>query len=75
MVFTYDKKVIGTKLIYGNASTSPKSSLTIRGGSLRPNQTYQLMVQIENRQNPFIEARGYLLVDVKLHDVPIITIG
>ena len=62
-------------LIYGNSSVAPKSSLMIRGGSLRPNQTYQFMVRITNRQNPSIQSTGYLLVEMKFNDLPLITIG
>ena len=62
-------------LIYGNSSVSPRSSLIIRGGSLQPNQIYQFMIHIGNRRNSSIQSIGYLLVNIKLTDAPLITIG
>ncbi len=65
----------GTALIYGNSSLSPLSSLTIRGGSLRPNQIYQFMVFMENRKNASIQATGYVLVTVEPTNPQLIAIG
>ena len=62
-------------LIYGNSNVSPKSSLTIRGGSLRPNQIYQFMVYMEHRKNSSIQATGYVLVTVEITRPRLIAIG
>ena len=62
-------------LIYGNSSASPKSSLTIRAGSLRANQIYQFMVYMENRKNSSIQATGYVLVTVEITRPRLIAIG
>jgi hypothetical protein len=62
-------------LIYGNSSLSPLSSLTIRGGSLRPNQIYQFMVFMENRKNASIQATGYVLVTVEPTNPQLIAVG
>ena len=45
-------------------TTVPGSSLTIVAGSFASNQTYELMVQMESRQNSTDRFRGYLLVRV-----------
>ncbi len=42
-----------------------KSSLTILRNSLKSNETYQFMVNMKNRQNPSVEATGYLLVQIE----------
>jgi len=55
----------GTGLRYGGASNSMKSSLTILRNSLKSNETYQFMVNMTNRQNPSVEATGYLLVQIE----------
>ena len=36
--------------------------MTILAGSLLSNQTYQMMVRMQNRQNSTDQAKGYLLV-------------
>jgi len=51
-------------LIYGNLTSSPKSSLTILSGSLQSNQMYQFMAYLENRKNSSIQATGYVLVTI-----------
>lgn len=61
--------------MYGNSSTSPKSSLTIHGGSLQPNQIYQFMVYMENRQNSSDQATGYVLVTIESIPSDLIAIG
>ena len=45
-------------------TTASGSSLTIVAGSFASNQTYELMVQMESRQNSTDRFRGYLLVRV-----------
>ena len=45
-------------------TTVPGSSLTIVASSFASNQTYELMVQMESRQNSADRFRGYLLVRV-----------
>ena len=45
-------------------NTLVKSSITILNQTLLPNQTYQFMVQMENRRNSTVQATGYLLVRV-----------
>ncbi|CAF0788844.1 unnamed protein product [Adineta steineri] len=62
----------GTKWKYG---TSLKSSLTILANSLQPNQTYQFMVYMENRQNSSTQATGYVLVTVGTIDSQMIAVG
>jgi hypothetical protein len=61
--------------MYGGGVVSPRSSLTVLANSLASNETYQLMVQMENRQNPNISAIGYLLVQVVDGHPPQIVIG
>lgn len=52
------------------------SSFTIVGGSLRSNQTYQFMVEMQNIANPSKQVTGYLLVNVRdIDSVPVIAIG
>lgn len=53
-----------TALQYGGTNNSIKSSLTILANSLMPNQTYQFMIRMKNRQNPSIQVEGFLLVQV-----------
>jgi hypothetical protein len=65
----------GSSLEYGGSLISPESSLTILSGSLSPNQTYQFMVIMTNRQNSSLQATGYLLVQVQDSDTQIIVIG
>lgn len=62
-------------VIYGNLTTSPKSSLTIRAGSFQPNYTYQFMVYMENRKNSSIQATGYVLVTIEPTYPQLIAIG
>ncbi|CAF1473458.1 unnamed protein product [Adineta ricciae] len=52
---------------------SINSSITILSHSLQPNQTYQFMVYMENRENSSLQGTGYLLVDIE--DNPRQTIG
>ncbi len=61
-----------TGLKFGN---SIESSLTILGGSLQSNRTYQFMVQMENRQNSSLQATGYALVQVEDTSPQMILIG
>ncbi|CAF0859705.1 unnamed protein product [Rotaria sordida] len=65
----------GTRLIYGNLTLSPKSSITILSGSLQSNRTYQFMVYMENRKNSSIQATGYVLVQVEDTRPQLIVIG
>ncbi|UJR08126.1 hypothetical protein I4U23_012402 [Adineta vaga] len=65
----------GTKLIFGNSSLSPKSSLIILPGSLQTNQMYQFMVYMESRKNSSIQATGYVLVTVEITRPQLIIIG
>ena len=55
----------GTPWRYDGVSSSIKSSLTILANSLKPNQTYQFMVSMTNRQNSSRQATAYLLVQVE----------
>ncbi|CAF0777082.1 unnamed protein product [Adineta steineri] len=65
----------GTQLIFGNLTLSPKSSLTILGGSLQSNRTYQFMVYMENRQNSSLQATGYVLVTVTDTQPQLVAVG
>ena len=60
---------------YGGGVLSPQSSLTLVAGSLASNQTYQLMVQMENRENSSDRAVGYVVVRVENKQSQLITIG
>jgi hypothetical protein len=62
-------------LIYGNLTSSPKSSLTILSGSLQSNQMYQFMAYLENRKNSSIQATGYVLVTIENTLPQLIAIG
>jgi hypothetical protein len=53
----------------------PESSITILGGSLRLNATYQFLVQMGNRRNVSLQATGYVLVQIKDSNRPMISIG
>jgi type IV secretory pathway VirB3-like protein len=64
-----------TTLIYRNSSLSPQSSLIILGGSLQTNQIYQFMVYMENRENSYNQATGYVLVTVESTNPQLIAIG
>ncbi|UJR09103.1 hypothetical protein I4U23_013350 [Adineta vaga] len=55
----------GTGLIFGNLTSSPKSSLTIVSGTLESNQMYQFMVYMENRKNASIQATGFVIVTIE----------
>lgn len=70
-----DQSNIGTELIFGNSTLSPLSSLTILGGSLQSNQTYQFMAYMENRKNASIQATGYVLVTVLPTQPQLIAVG
>lgn len=50
---------------YGGRHDSIRSSLTILAKALKSNQTYQFMVQMENRLNATVKATGYVLVRVE----------
>ncbi|CAF0940715.1 unnamed protein product [Adineta steineri] len=65
----------GTKLIFGNSTLSPNSSLTILGDSLQSNQIYQFMVYMENRKNSSIQATGYVLVTIEVTYPQLIAVG
>ena len=60
---------------YTGVPQSLKSSLSILGGSLLANRTYQFMVQIEHRRNNSLQSEGYLLVRVEQISATLITIG
>ncbi len=75
IIIICQKKDNRTELIYGNSTLSPKSSLKILSGSLQSNQTYQFMVSMTNRQNPSIQATGYILVTIVDGRPPLIVIG
>ncbi|CAF0946998.1 unnamed protein product [Adineta steineri] len=62
-------------LIFGNLTLSPKSSLTVLGGSLQLNQMYQFMVYMENRKNSSIQATGYVLVTIEVTHPQLIAVG
>jgi len=64
-----------TGLVFGNSSSSPLSSLAIRGGSLQPNSIYQFMVYMENRKNASTQATGYVLVTVLPTQPQLIAVG
>lgn len=51
------------------------SSITILGGSLQSNRTYQFMVQMISRKHASEQTKGYILVQVEDGTVPLITIG
>ncbi|CAF0845277.1 unnamed protein product [Adineta steineri] len=65
----------GTKLIFGNLTLSPNSSLTVLSGSLQSNQIYQFMVYMENRKNSSIQATGYVLVTIEVTHPQLIAVG
>jgi hypothetical protein len=50
------------------------SSVTIFGESFKLNKIYQFMVEMINRQNPFLQSIGYLIVEIKNIQSPIIMI-
>ena len=59
---------------YGGTIASPKSRVTILGGSLRSNRTYQFMVLMESFQNSSLRATGYSLVAVNDGHPPLLVI-
>ncbi|CAF0785734.1 unnamed protein product [Adineta steineri] len=65
----------GTRLIFGNSTLSPNSSLIVLGGSLQANQIYQFMVYMENRKNSSIQATGYVFVTVEVTHPQLIAVG
>ncbi|CAF4320684.1 unnamed protein product, partial [Adineta steineri] len=65
----------GTRLIFGNSTLSPNSSLMVLGGSLQANQIYQFMVYTENRKNSSIQATGYVFVTVEVTHPQLIAVG
>ncbi|UJR09075.1 hypothetical protein I4U23_013322 [Adineta vaga] len=60
-----DRSDNGTGLIFGNLTSSPKSSLTLLSGTLQSNQMYQFMVYMENRKNASIQATGFVTVTIE----------
>jgi hypothetical protein len=60
---------------YTGIKLLPESSITICGGSLQLNRTYQFLVQMSNRRNASLQATGYVLVQVKDSNRPMISIG
>ena len=60
---------------YGGVAASPRSSLTILANSFLSNETYQLMVNMVNRQNPNVQVTAYLLVEVRDTPSQLIVIG
>ena len=49
--------------------------MIILAGSLVSNQTYQMMVRMQNRQNSTDQAKGYLLVRVQDNQPQLVVIG
>ncbi|CAF1035223.1 unnamed protein product [Adineta ricciae] len=54
-----------SKLNYTGPTSSRMSALTLLPNALTSNQTYQFMVQLENRLNSSRQATGYLLVQTE----------
>lgn len=65
----------GQRLIFGNLTSSPNSSLTILSGSLQFNRTYEFMIKMTNYQNPSIHFSSLLLVTIEQTNPPLIAIG
>lgn len=63
------------KLIFGNLTTSPNSSLIIPANSLQINRTYEFLIKLTNRLNPSIEFRSSLIVKIEQVNLPLIAIG
>jgi hypothetical protein len=59
---------------YTGVKLSPDSSITILGGSLQLNSTYQFLVQMNNRRNASLQVTGYVLVQIKDSNRPMISI-
>ena len=56
-------------------SNSIRSSLIIFGKSFQSNRIYQIMVQIQNRQDLSRNATGYILVQIENIGSSIISVG
>ncbi|CAF4995112.1 unnamed protein product, partial [Rotaria socialis] len=52
-----------------------KSTLTIFAQALKPNKTYQFIVNMTTKSNPIQQGVGYLLVHVEDNESPLITIA
>jgi hypothetical protein len=64
----------GEVIEYGSTSSS-KSSVTILGGSLTSNQTYQFKVSMTNLQKSSVQADGYVLVNIVDDDPQLIAVA
>ena len=73
--FSIPTRPLVVRSIAVTTTTAYGSSLTILAGSFASNQTYELMVQMESRQNSTDRFRGYLLVRVDDTQPQRITIG
>ena len=49
--------------------------MIILANSLQSNETYQFLVQMENRRNSSIQATGYVIVQIQDSNRPMIVIG
>ena len=65
----------GSCISAGGGVKSSASSMTILAGSLVSNQTYQMMVRMQNRQNSTGQAKGFLLVRVQDNQPQLVVIG
>ena len=54
---------------------SSKSAVMIRSGSFQSNRTYQLMIEMQNKQNYALKSIGSVLVRVQDTSSPMIVIG
>ena len=59
---------------YEGVTVSPSSALIIIGGSLRSNQTYQFLLEMQNKRNQWLQVVGSLLVEVHDTESPTIVI-
>ncbi|CAM4846598.1 unnamed protein product, partial [Rotaria magnacalcarata] len=57
------------------SSTESRSSMTIMANSLVVNRTYQFVVNMTHRANPYIRASGYLLVKVENARSQMVAVG
>ncbi|CAM4932617.1 unnamed protein product [Rotaria socialis] len=57
------------------SSTESRSSVTIMANSLVANRTYQFMVNMTHRANPYLQISGYLLVKVENARSQMIAVG
>jgi hypothetical protein len=73
--FAIDFNIYKDNLTAWKYSNSIKSSVTILGGSLQSNRTYQFMVYMESRRNSSAQATGYVLVKVEDTRSQMIAIG